>query len=235
MLQHHVFTLSPLCESNSPENSAPPKEWWDRSILISNFQGFCDWFLQSKKKNKTKSKYHLFNISVVKLMNFVSSWNQELLMQWYRLSKTAELLCRNFKEKSATWGRKKSQNIPVQIINIRGIYYWLQRGVYKALGEGDSPQPGTPCCPGAVALMRRGRAPPAPHCSLGFLAVSCCLLMIKQILGIPLFEAVVKSAKLTGLLQRNRWSLYLRHSHWAGYNFSSDSFEIFLFHSRIAD
>lgn len=31
-------------------------------------------------------------------------------------------MCWNFKEKNATWGRKKSQKIPAQIINIVGIY-----------------------------------------------------------------------------------------------------------------
>lgn len=81
----------------------------------------------------------------------------------------------------------------------------------------------------------KGGAPPAPYCCLRFLPAGCRLLMIKHIFGVPLFKAVVKLAALTCFLQRNRWSLDLRHSHWAGCKFSLGSFEIFLFHCRISD
>lgn len=74
------------------------------------------------------SKYHLFNIWVL-LWQLQENW---LILSPLRVwnssgndtgsQKTAELLCWNVKERNATWGRKKSQKIPAQIINVGGIY-----------------------------------------------------------------------------------------------------------------
>lgn len=167
MLQHHGFTPSPLCESNSPEHSASAKEWWDRSTLIPDFQGFHDWFSQSKFKKKLNPNtiYLIFQYhcdSHRKADGFCFLLESGAPYTIIQVLKSAELLCWNFKEKSATWGRKKSQNIPVQIIHIAGIYYWLQTGVCKALCKGDSPQPSTPRCPGAgTGLLQLPTAPPA--------------------------------------------------------------------------
>lgn len=86
----------------------------------------------------------------------------------------------------------------------------------KHSANGTAPSPALmqlpPCCTGAGAAIGLGRAPQHPTAPgrlawtgmSSFLAVSCCLLMIKHILGIPLSKAVVKVAELTGLLQRNR-------------------------------
>lgn len=108
----------------------------------------------------------------------------------------------------------------------------------KPLAKQHSTALGTaaPLCSGALAAKGLcPGAPPALQCFLHFLAASLPLLMIKQILGVPLFKAVVKVAALSCFLQRNRWSLDLRHSDWAGCKFSLGSFEIVIFHCRISD
>lgn len=141
-----------------------------RYLIVKDF--ITDFHNQNQKNSIRIQFIWYFSITLTatgKLMNFVSSWNQELLRQWYRFSKTAELLCWNFEEKSATWGRKKSQNIPVQIINIAGIHYWLQMGVCP-LSKWHSPQPstraaasplhwGSGCCGAGAGLLQHPTAP----------------------------------------------------------------------------
>lgn len=206
-------------------------------IGLHRYLIFKDYMTDFHNQNfkKTQSKYHLFNISVLLWQPHESWWilfplgvrnslrnNTGSQICWTAVLKLWRKKC-NLRQKEVT------EHSSANYSRCRYLLLAANRRVQSTLQRGQPPAQHSPLPWGW------DRAPPAPHCSFCFLAVSPCLLMIKQILGIPLFKEVVKVAELTGLLQRTRWSLYLRHSHWAGCNFSSGPFEIFLFHSRISD